>query len=239
MQVKFLKEIVEDLIGKEAVPIIDLLVGKKDVNEFFIAKKLGLTINQTRNILYKMSDYGLVSFIRRKDKKKGWYIYFWTLNVYHSLNLFEQNLKKELQNLEEQLKSRQEKRYYSCKTCSIEVTEETALLNNFACPECEEVYTLSDNSIIAKELEKKINKIKKEIDLVGIERGKEGEKLEQKKTRKIKAEEKKRVKLRKINKAIRKNLVKKKTREKIHKNAKPKKMQKKNKGLPKKSKKKK
>ena len=154
MQVKFLKSIVEDLINKQATPIIDLLMGKKHVNEFSIAKKLDLTINQTRNILYRLSDYGLVSFIRKKDKRKGWYIYFWTLNVHQSLTLLEKNLKKQLEKFEEQLKSRNEKRFYLCNTCSIEVSEESALLNDFSCPECEEIYELSDGSKIIVELEK-------------------------------------------------------------------------------------
>ncbi len=189
-QLKFLKNIVEDLIGKNSTPIIDLLIGKKDVNEFQIAKKLKLTINQTRNILYKLSDYGLVSFIRRKDRKKGWYIYFWTLNIFHSLDLLENNLKKELQHLEKELKNRRENRFYFCDTCSIEVSEETALINNFACPECEEIYKLANNSEIIQELEKKISKIKKEMNLVSSEKKKEEEKTEKKKQKKLKREEK-------------------------------------------------
>ena len=63
---KFLKEIIVSIAGKQAETIIDLLDGKKYINEFIIAKKLNLTINQTRNILYKISDHGLVSFIRKK-----------------------------------------------------------------------------------------------------------------------------------------------------------------------------
>jgi len=189
MQIKFLKSVVEHLINKPAVPIVDLLAGKKDVNEFLIAKKLELTINQTRNILYKLSDYGLVSFIRKKDKRKGWYIYFWTLNIYQSLKLLEKKLKEELSQAEEQLKSRKEKRYYTCKICSIEVTEEVALLNDFTCQECEEVYELSDNREIVNSLEKEINKLKKEIQLIKIEVSKEGEKLEKKKAKKIKQAE--------------------------------------------------
>ena len=189
MQIQFLKSIVEHLINKSAIPIVDLLVSKKDVNEFLIAKKLDLTINQTRNILYKLSDYGLVSFIRKKDKRKGWYIYFWTLNVYKSLNLFEHRLKDELQGLENQLKSRKEKRYYICNTCSIEVTEEAALLNDFACPECEEIYELSGNEEIIQRLNKEIIKIKKEIELVSIERQKEEEKLDKKKAKTIQKQE--------------------------------------------------
>ena len=213
MQVKFLKSLVETLVNKQAVPIIDLLIGKKHVNEFLIAKKLKLTINQTRNILYKLSDFGLVSFIRKKDKRKGWYIYFWTLNIYQSLNLLEQNLKKELEQLEGQLKNRKEKRYYLCKICSIEVNEESALLNDFICPECERVYELSSNQEIINSLEKDISKVKKEIALVESERKIEGQKLEKKKDIKIKKAEKKkkadRVKKREIRKEERINEAKK------------------------------
>ena len=197
MQIKFLKSIVENLINKQATPIIDLLIGKKHVNEFLIAKKLGLTINQTRNILYKLSDFGLVSFIRKKDRRKGWYIYFWTLNIFQSLNLLEQNLKDELIKLENQLKERKEKRYYYCKTCSIEVTEEAALLNNFICSECEQVYDLSNNQQVIENLEKNIIKLKKDIQLVNSEKNIEGEKLEKKKNIKIKKAETERVNLRK------------------------------------------
>ncbi len=104
MQVKFLKSIVETLVGKQAVPIIDLLTGKEHVNEFLIAKKLGLTINQTRNILYKLSDSGLVSSTRKKDKKKGWYTYFWKLEVLKSLEFLKSVLEKNAENISNQIK---------------------------------------------------------------------------------------------------------------------------------------
>ena len=234
MQIKFLKSIVENLINKQAVPIIDLLIGKKHVNEFLIAKKLELTINQTRNILYKLSDFGLVSFIRKKDKRKGWYIYFWTLNIYQSLNLLEQNLKRELEQLEMQLKERKEKRYYFCKTCSIEVSEEVALLNNFACSECEQIYELSNNQEIIQNLEKSILKLKKEISLVSSEKGKEGEKVEKKKSEKIKRAEAEKIRIRK-----KKRLEKKKIKQKSAKKLKKKKFRKKKKSSKKNSKRKK
>lgn len=217
MQIKFLKSIVENLINKQATPIIDLLIGKKHVNEFLIAKKLGLTINQTRNILYKLSDFGLVSFIRKKDRRKGWYIYFWTLNIFQSLNLLEQNLNDELIKLENQLKERKERRYYYCKTCSIEVAEEVALLNNFICSECEQVYDLSNNQGAIENLEKSIIRLKKEIELVDSEKNIEGEKLEKKKNIKIKKAETERVNLRK-----KKRLEKLKLTKKLKKSVKPK-----------------
>lgn len=218
MQIKFLKSIVEHLINKPASLIVDLLAGKKDVNEFLVAKKLGLTINQTRNILYKLSDYGLVSFIRKKDKRKGWYIYFWTLNVYQSLSLFENKMKEELNQAKSQLKSRKEKRYYLCKICSIEVTEEAALLNDFICPECEEVYELSNNQEFVDSLNKTINRLEKEIQLIGIEIEAEGEKIDKKKAKNIQTAEDekkaKRKKNREINKILKKKISKKEAKKK-------------------------
>ena len=65
------------------------------------------------------------------------------------------------------------------------------MLNDFICPECENVYELADNQEIIKKLEKEIRKIKEDITLVISEREKEGEKLEKKKASKIKRVEKK------------------------------------------------
>ena len=155
--------------GKNSSNIVDLLLGKNNVNEFIIAKKLGLTINQTRNILYKLSDEGLVSFIRKKDKKKGWYTYFWTFNEERAFLLLKKTLLNEITQLENQLKSREEKRYYICKQCNIEVTEETALLHDFICPECGEVYELQDNSKSIKDINSNIGKVKLKLGEVESE----------------------------------------------------------------------
>jgi len=70
MQLGLIKEIVSGIIGKEGEKIVDILYKKKNVNEFLISKKLSMTINQTRNLLYKLSDRGLIHFIRKKDRKK-------------------------------------------------------------------------------------------------------------------------------------------------------------------------
>jgi len=78
---KLLSEIVTIIVGKGAEPVAELLHSNKHVNEFTIAKKLEITINQTRNILYKISNFGLVSSERKKDKKKGWYTYYWKFEI--------------------------------------------------------------------------------------------------------------------------------------------------------------
>src|SRR3990167_1703188 len=109
MLAKFLKDVVVILVGKQAEPIADLLDSKKHVNEFLIAKKLGLTINQTRNILYKIADHGLVSSVRKKDKRKGWYTYFWKLENLKVLEFLKNILTKKIDNIANQIRSRETK----------------------------------------------------------------------------------------------------------------------------------
>ena len=222
MQTKFIKEVVGIIVGKQAEDIVDLLSGKKNVNEFIIAKKLDLTINQTRNILYKLSDYGLVSSIRKKDKKKGWYTYFWKIEILKTLEFLKTELKKKVEQLNLQIKSRETKQFYICTRCNIEFTEDNALLHDFICNECGDVFTLKDNSKMLKELKKALNRFERELEEVEQEIQLEKDKDEKKKLKilkkleKEKEEEKKkraieRAKLRAAKKKIvKKKIIKKK-----------------------------
>jgi transcription factor E len=169
MQVNLLERVVSDVTGKAASGIVKSLYDKKNVNEFLIAKKLQLTINQTRNLLYKLSDAGLVSFTRKKDKRKGWYTYFWTLDVEKSLLFLRESLRKEIEQLNNSLKNRESKRFYICKSCGIEVNEETALLNNFSCKECGVVYELASNEKVINDLKQKITRLNKDLDIINQE----------------------------------------------------------------------
>lgn len=188
MQINFLKRVVENTAGLEAVKIVDLLYNKKDINEFLIAKKLGLTINQTRNLLYRLSHLGILSSIRKKDKRKGWYIYFWTFNILKSLEVLEQTLNNEIVGMKKQLENMQTKRYYKCKLCGREVNEEAALNTDFTCGECGEVYGLSDNKAPIEELAKKIEKLNKELNSIRNEISQEQEKMDKKLLKTIKNE---------------------------------------------------
>jgi transcription factor E len=169
MQEKLLFDLVEELAGEETGRIVSILFNKKHVNEFLISRKMELTINQVRNILYKLSNFGLVSFIRKKDNKKGWYIYYWTLNTEKSLAMIEDSLQKKITALEEELQRRETERFFVCKPCGIETTEALALEHGFSCEECAEVYNLSDNTKIIRETKTKITRKQKEHELIKIE----------------------------------------------------------------------
>ena len=166
MQVKLLHNLVEEMAGEDTGKIVDILFKKKDVNEFLIAKKMELTINQVRNILYKLSADNLVSFIRKKDKRKGWYIYYWTLNTEKCLAKLEASLVGKIASLERALNSRETKRFYVCKSCDIEVGEEKALEHGFSCEECADIYELSDNTRPIREIKTRTTHVRRNLTLI-------------------------------------------------------------------------
>lgn len=186
----FLKEIVVIVVGKPAEGIVDLLDGEKYINEFIIAKKIDLTINQTRNILYKISDQGLVSSIRKKDKKKGWYTYFWKIEVLKSLEFLKEIISKNLTQLKNQIKSRETKRFYVCERCNVELNEENAMLRDFTCNECGEVFSVKSSEKILKEFKKNEERLEKKLELVNEEIEKEKARIDKSKQRELKKLEK-------------------------------------------------
>ncbi len=166
---KFLHEVVSLIAGSNADKMVEVLYDKKNVNEFLIAKKLNVTINQARNILYKLADEGLVYFNRKKDTKSGgWYTYFWTLDEEKCLAYYYNRLLKDVNNIELSLNSKKTTRFYFCKTCDMEMSEEQALLQEFTCPECGTVFELKDSADGIKDGEKQVFKLKNKITEVQL-----------------------------------------------------------------------
>jgi transcription factor E len=193
MQKDFLKMIANELGGQTAEGVVNTLYGKKQVNEQIIAKKLKLNINQTRNILYRMCDEGLVSFVRKKDGKKGgWYVYYWKLEVGKSLLKMQESLSEKIERLQGKLEEQRNERFFVCKSCDLEFDEEHALLGDYHCSECGELLELKDSTEDITEIGKELEEMNKVLENVNKE-VEEFEKQEGKKRlRKAKVEEKKR-----------------------------------------------
>ena len=210
MQIDLIKELVSNVIGKVGENIVNILYKKKNVNELIIAKKLNLTINQTRNLLYRLLDNGLVKFTRKKDKKKGgWYTYFWTLEELRSLELLKNQRIKKINELESELVKKRAQRFYYCQATGREYSEEEALEHNFICPETGEVLQLKDNKEYLDKIDIEISKSRLLIEEIDGELEKLKEKKEKRLQREAVKESIKKKKARK-KKSLEKNKNKKK-----------------------------
>ncbi|MGD9276034.1 MAG: hypothetical protein PVJ67_02580 [Candidatus Pacearchaeota archaeon] len=222
MQDKFIKESFVIIVGKPAGEIIEFLDGKKYMNEFLIAKKMGITVNQVRNILYRLIEHGLVSHTRKKDKRKGWYTYFWKVENLKALEFLQTALIKRISQLNQQIKNRSGKMFYICGRCSIEFNEENALLYEFACPECGELFSVKDNSRVLNELNRNVGKLEKKLSELNEELEKEKSLIEKQKEKEIakekKEKEKKKAEKRKaaaLKRAAKKKIEKKTSKKKV------------------------
>lgn len=173
MDKKLIRESIFEVAGKPAEVLVDFLDGKKYMNEFLIAKKLDLPINQTRNILYKISEFGLVSSTRKKDKKKGWYTYSWKLEELKSLEFLRNFLLRKMEQIRNQIKSRETREFYVCEKCHVEFNEENALVHDFTCPECGSLLIRKDNTKLLKEFKKNLDEFEKDLKIVNEEIGRE------------------------------------------------------------------
>lgn len=149
---------IREVIGEDSVAVIKYLRDKKNISDFKIAEDVDRDIHEIRNILYRLYNHNLVSYYRKKDRQKGWYISYWTFNrqkvhdvlkslYFSKLDKFQQRLKAEEANVGN---------FYLCPNACIRVGFEKAFDLEYRCPECGNILSHQDNS-------KTINFLKEQI----------------------------------------------------------------------------
>ena len=154
---------VAQVAGEEVIPLVKALKNKKNVSEFKLAEQIKIEINLTRNMLYRLFEYNLVSFIRRKDKKKGWYIYYWTFNPKRVKYIVHDLKRQRLDRLKERLKRETSGQFYVCQEKCIRLDFEQATNFEFKCPECGRLLNLDDNAQKIEDIKKEARVLEKEL----------------------------------------------------------------------------
>lgn len=160
---KLVDKVVTEVAGQDVVPLVKALKNRKNVSEFELADNIGEEINLTRNMLYRLNNANLVSFTRKKDKKKGWYIYYWTFNQPRIKDLAKSLKEKKFDILKERLKREKNHQFFTSKVAGIRLTFEKAMEYNFKCPETGELMEQEDNAKLIKQLEKEIKGLEREM----------------------------------------------------------------------------
>ncbi len=156
---KIVDNVISELVGSDATKLVKALKNKKNVSEFKLADTLKKEINTTRNMLYKLYDANLVSFTRKKDKEKGWYIYYWTFNGDKIHGLMNNIKKDKLEILNEKLKSEKGTQFYACPNTCTRFDFEQSTEHDYKCPECGSILEMEDNSSKVKQIEMEIKSL--------------------------------------------------------------------------------
>ncbi len=215
-------EFVTEIAGKDAVKLFNLLKKYQNISEFTLAEELKMSINQVRNLLYKLNAYNLVFSNRKKDREKGWYIYYWTFNFKHARDLLRNRKEQEIEKLKIELEKQRDHKYYVCPTDGIRYELEDALESNYKCNECGTILRQEDASKKINEIESRINKLTQDLEELNkqmlvmpqpesLEEDKIKKKTrERKKARKKTKAKKKKKKVKAKKKTVKKKLKKKK-----------------------------
>ncbi len=204
-------EVIINVAGKEGLRLVNELKNKENVSEFSLASRLRRDIKLIRNILYKLYNYNLIKSIRKKDKQKGWYIYYWTLISENIKFLYLKNKRNLLNQLKEQLQKEQTEQFYTCPKKCVSLDFDQAMDFEFRCPECGELVSQHYDPKRIKGLEKEIDKLEKEL--------KAEEKISKikKKVKKTITKKKKPAKKKAVKKKAKKRIAKKRARKKASK----------------------
>ncbi len=154
---------VAEVVGEDAVPIVQYLKGKKNISEFKIAESIKAEVNSVRKMLYAMQTSNLVSYYRKKDRQKGWYISYWTLNDPGFGELSVATRKHKLQQLRERLHKEESNhgQFYICPGLCVRVEFDRAVDISFRCPECGSALQHQDNLKTIEQLKSRIVEIEK------------------------------------------------------------------------------
>ena len=152
---------VAEVVGEDAVPIVQYLKGKKNISEFKIAESIKTEVNSVRKMLYAMQTSNLVSYYRKKDRQKGWYISYWTLKPESFDYLSLATKQQKLQQFKERLHKEEtnEGLFYICPTLCVRLEFEKAAEISFKCPECGSTLQHQDNIKTIEQLRAKIGEI--------------------------------------------------------------------------------
>lgn len=159
-----IEDVVSNVVGEDVLPLVKALKNKVNVSEFKLASSIRREINLTRNMLYRLYDHNLVSFMRKKDKKKGWYIYYWTFNIKRIKYLAEDLKRKRLEKLQERLQREQTTQFFSCKNNCIRLSFDQATDFEYKCPECGELLNQEDNTAKIENIKTEIAELEKALE---------------------------------------------------------------------------
>ena len=155
------QDTVKEVIGEDSIEIIDYLKDKKNVSDFKIAEKIDRDIHEVRNILYRLYNHNLVSYYRKKDRQKGWYISYWTFNKKKVKDLLDKTTREKLEKYSTRLKEEEANfgNFYLCPNACVRVGFEKAVDLEYRCPECGNILNHQDNTKTIDFLRSKIREL--------------------------------------------------------------------------------
>lgn len=153
-------ELILDVAGKTGLKIAKELPMDEKLSEFKLAEDLDMEVNSVRSILYKLYNHNFVSYDKRRDEERGWYVYHWKLLKDNLMKDKNERREERVKKLEERKKRLKNNQFFKCEKCNVEYDFSDALEHNFLCRECDGNLKRVNKSDEIKKIKEKIAELK-------------------------------------------------------------------------------
>jgi transcription initiation factor TFIIE subunit alpha len=159
---RLLQELLYQVAGEQGPAVAKALLGKELTDED-LAKRIGISINLVRRILYDLYDNRVVSYRRVRDEESGWYMYYWRLDPERAIEHVKDNRRILLRKLEERLERERNTMYFACSGGDPKVPFEVAVETDFRCPHCKKKLKPYDNTSVILSLEHRVQSLREQL----------------------------------------------------------------------------
>ena len=150
--------------GDEYLKVSRSLLKSEDATDEEIASSTGLRINMVRKVLYDLFGKGLITGVRVKDERKGWFVYRWRSRHDEVENFIDVQKKKVLERLQQLYDYENGSDFYHCGNGDCpRATFEESLDLDFKCSSCGRTMDIKKNERVRKLFLKKIDQIKQDV----------------------------------------------------------------------------
>ena len=160
---KKIEDIIVGLLGEDGLPLVKQLYSRENVSEFDLATRTKKDIKVIRKMLYSLYNRNLVGFTRKKDKQKGWYVYYWTLLPESVRYNYIKRKEETLELIKQQIIGEEKELYFTCPTKCVRLNFDQSTDFEFHCPECGELISPDDKKERNLELERQSAQLQQEI----------------------------------------------------------------------------
>ena len=150
--------------GDEYQKVARSLLKAEDATDEEIASSTGLRINIVRKVLYGLFGKSLITAVRVKDERKGWFVYRWRTRRDEVEMFIEGQKRVVIERLRQRLKYENSTEFYHCGNGDCpRVTLVDAMGLSFKCSHCSGVMNPKKNDRIKRALAKKIDVIQADM----------------------------------------------------------------------------
>ena len=157
---KLVRQFLLEVAGEHALNVFGEIT--EPLSDEDLARECELKVSEVRSVLNKLHNFGIVEYVRTRDKDSGWYSYTWQVNEVSVDSAVKEKVERDVGELERKLEYEKNLDFFKCKRCKGKAKRmnfENASDLFFKCNRCGNSLKPVDNSKDIEKIERKLERL--------------------------------------------------------------------------------